>query len=91
MMWSNHGAWGASEWLSMSLMMLLFWGLVVALVVWLVRSARASTTGTAADRPEDVLADRFARGEIDDEEFRRRRELLHSVSGGPSSTGGESR
>jgi uncharacterized membrane protein len=40
-MWWNHGGWDAGGWLAISLMMVVFWGLVVALVVWLVRSARS--------------------------------------------------
>jgi putative membrane protein len=73
--------WGAGSWIAMSLMMVLFWGGLILLVVWLVRASRP---GRPADRPanptehgEEVLADRFARGEIDAEEFEHRRELLH--------------
>ena len=82
----DHG-WGAGQWLAMSLMMLVFWGALISLVVWLVRSARPeprSHTTPPSTPPsahaEEVLSDRFARGEIDDEEFTRRRELLHSGS-----------
>lgn len=86
MMWWDHGNWDAIDWLAMSLMMVVFWGGVVALVVWIVRSlsARADERGEATNevsRADQVLAERFARGEIDDEEFTRRKELLHS---GPS-------
>ena len=83
MMW-NDGSWGVGTWLAMSLMMLVFWGSLVALLVWLVRNNRhgvSRATGERADvsrRPAEVLADRFAGGEIDEDELRRRRELLHS-------------
>lgn len=84
MMYWDHGSWGAGDWLAMSLMMVVFWGAVIALVVWLVRSARSDqrTERPAPPAPsaDEVLAERFARGEIDDEEFTRRRELLHSGS-----------
>ena len=86
MMW-NDGSWGAGDWLAMSLMMVVFWGLLIALVVWLVRSARNDPTRTGDEqrstecRADDVLAERFARGEIDEDEFTRRRELLHTGSG----------
>lgn len=61
----------------------LFWGLVIAGIVVLVRYlGRAGQQGDAgrADRPtaEQVLAERFARGEIDDEEYRRRLATLRS-------------
>ena len=61
------------DWLAMVLMMVAFWGLLVALVVWAIRSARP---GGETPSPERVLAARFARGEIDDDEFRRRRGVL---------------
>ena len=82
MMWDN-GSWGAGDWVAMSLMMLLVWVLLVALVVWLIRSFRNEPTRTDAERPavaraDEVLAERFARGEIDEDEFTHRRELLSS-------------
>jgi putative membrane protein len=54
----------------------LFVALVVALIVLVVRhfSTRPRSAGTA----EDVLADRFARGEIDEAEYARRRSVLRS-------------
>lgn len=91
MQWGNSG-WGAAEWLAMSLIMLAFWGLLAALVVWLMRSSRAAPTppsvGSAdhAQSSDEVLAHRFARGEIGEEEFSRRRGLLRS--GGEASTNG---
>lgn len=81
MMWWGHGGWGAGDWLAMSLMMVVFWGALIALVVWLVRRLGPDrTTDTTPPRPraEEVLAERFARGEIDEDEFTRRRELLHN-------------
>ena len=81
----GHGmGWGG--WLAMSLSFVVFWGLLIALVVWLVRSFRGERPSeqppatTKPDRADEVLAERFARGEIDEDEFTRRRELLHSGS-----------
>ena len=79
----NDGSWTAGPWL---VMMLIFWGGLAALVVWLVRSllARDRLPTTPAQPPppprgaDDLLAERFARGEIDEEEFARRRKVLHS-------------
>lgn len=58
---------------------LVFWALVITAVVLLVRYARRGATGTAdpgqpAQRPtpEQVLGERFARGEIDGEEYQER-------------------
>lgn len=71
----------------MVLLMLVFLGLLAALVVWLVRSSRAGDSIPVARRPgspspEDVLAQRYARGEIDDEEFERRRAALDRAAAG---------
>ena len=47
--------------------------LVFALVVALARKPRDTTTRTD---PEQILAERYARGEIDTEEYERRRQAL---------------
>ena len=64
----------------MSLMMIVFWGGLIALVVWAVRSfGNPAGTERRRESPPDALAileERFARGEIDQEEFERRRAVL---------------
>ncbi|MGQ0843007.1 MAG: SHOCT domain-containing protein [Sporichthyaceae bacterium] len=81
----DYGNWGAGQWAAMAATMLLFWGMVVALVVWAVRDLRSGdrtrTTPPGSSSPDDVLADRFARGEIDEDELGRRRDLLHGSPG----------
>lgn len=64
---------GLGAWLAMALMMLLFWGGLVAIVILLVRSSRSSN-GTSSlpsshHNAERILNERFARGEIDEEEY----------------------
>jgi len=77
--------WGATEWLAMSVMMLLFWGLLIGLVVWAVRNLRTDDQsvkppdGSGSGSAEEILAERYARGEIDEAEFDRRRGLLHAA------------
>jgi putative membrane protein len=73
--------WGG--WLTMGVVLLIFWGLAVAGVVLLVRlvghrhEATHEPVGpTAALR---ILEERFARGEIDADEYSRRRQLLSST------------
>lgn len=80
MMWG----YGGGYWVFMGITMVLFWGLIIAGIVALVRylgGARHSPgphpTGAPA-RPEEVLAERFARGEIDAEEYEKRLELLRA-------------
>lgn len=86
----DYGSWGAGQWLAMAAMMLLFWGLAIGLVIWAVRGYRngqpSRTSDASIPGPDAVLADRFARGEIDEDEYLRRRELLRSAA--VSSTGG---
>jgi putative membrane protein len=65
-MWGIWGMWG----IGMMLMMLVFWGLVIAGIVlgirWLVTQGKeARPTDTALD----VLRQRYARGDISKEEF----------------------
>jgi putative membrane protein len=80
-MWGYQWGWGA--WLMMGVMMVVFWGLVIAGIVLLVRYLGGSNQG--GPRPdrghssaEDILAERFARGEIDEDEYSRRRQLLRA-------------
>ena len=73
-MWSWHdNGWA---WIWMTVMMLGFWALVGAAIVVVVRSLpRRPDDGWArppARTPQDILAERYARGEIDSDEFRRR-------------------
>lgn len=76
------GGWGVVGWLGMGLMMVTIWVVPIALVVWLVvrgsRADRVTDTKSPISHPDEVLAERFARGEIDEDEFNRRHELLNS-------------
>jgi putative membrane protein len=51
---------------------------IVLLVVWAARSTstRAGATRAGAQSPLDVLKERYARGEIDEEEFERGKRTL---------------
>jgi len=57
------------------LMMLLFWGVIIALIFVAVRwySDKSQQTGSSALK---ILEERFARGEIDEDEFTRRKAAL---------------
>ncbi len=56
-----------------------FWGLVA----WVVLQLFRRTDDTSATDPASVLATRFARGEIDVEEYRKRLAVLASGTAGP--------
>jgi putative membrane protein len=79
MMWGygyGDGSWVG--WLVMGIVMLVFWGMVVTSVIFLVRylgHGRDQRVGGDALR---ILDERFARGEIDADEYGRRRQLLTS-------------
>ncbi len=55
--------------------MWLIWIAVILLIVWAVRDTRPGG-GHPKRTPLEILDDRYARGEIDDEEYRRRRATL---------------
>jgi putative membrane protein len=65
----------------MVLMMVVVLGAVIALGVWAVRGVssgqRTGTRRTGSARAERELAERFARGEIDETQFTRARAVLH--------------
>ncbi|MFI9626030.1 SHOCT domain-containing protein [Streptomyces sp. NPDC052042] len=84
MMW--YGGWGWGGWFLMAVVTVVFWALLIAGAVALThyvtggRGRRPGPppgeAGWGGRRAEDLLAERFARGEIDDEEYRRRLTVL---------------
>ena len=76
MMWGNGMGWGG--WLLMSLTTVGFWALVVFGIVALFRGT-GGVGARAGGRERDarqIVDERFARGEIDAEEYRSRQSLL---------------
>lgn len=77
MMWYG-GGWGG--WIMMTLLMVLFWGGLITAIVLATRALSTDSrprAGTAVlRRADELLSERFARGEIDEDEFRRRMTLL---------------
>ncbi|MCW1958333.1 MAG: SHOCT domain-containing protein [Mycobacterium sp.] len=82
MVWSDHNmsGWGYA---GMTVGMVLFWILVVVGIIALTRTGSGAArrgTGTpvvsAGPSPEQILAARFARGEIDDAEYHQRLDML---------------
>ena len=79
----HDGGWGPGAWIAMALMMLAFWAIVAALVIAVMRSlARTRSEAPVEAVPHSggvqILDERFARGEIDAEEYQQRRDLLRS-------------
>lgn len=80
-MWWDHGNWDGGDWFAMTAMMVLFWGGLIALLLWTMRGSGAGrlegqAKGAVGPGAQAMLAERFARGEIDAAEFERNRELL---------------
>ena len=77
--WNNGG--GSGVWMLMVLFMIVFWTLVVGGVVWLLRNKghqHQEPTAPGESAARRILDERFARGELTEEEYRQRRELLEA-------------
>jgi putative membrane protein len=82
MMFGQYGdhisGWG---WFAMSVGVVLFWAVVITAIVLLVRylghTGERPNQPPTAHAPEQMLAERFARGEIDETEYRQRLATLH--------------
>ncbi|CAN5873390.1 SHOCT domain-containing protein [soil metagenome] len=81
MMWYGGDGWGWGGWILMTVAMVAFWALVITAIVLAIRYVADSRHTTrppvsGPTRAEDLLHERFARGEIDGEEYRQRMALL---------------
>ncbi len=77
--WYDGGV-GWAGWILMTLMMLAFWALLIFGGLAVFRSLRRDDNRSSDGRAdaERLLDERFARGEIDADDYRERRELLRS-------------
>ncbi|MFE9773372.1 SHOCT domain-containing protein [Streptomyces sp. NPDC005931] len=80
MFWYDHdvSGWG---WFAMSAGMILFWALIITFAVLLFRAL--SRPGEPPHTPvtpsaEDILRERLARGDIDEDDYRRRLNVLRA-------------
>ncbi len=75
-----YGPWDGAWWgFGMMLAMLLFLALIVVGVVFVVRSTSEggrTRTQSEGSRALDILDERFARGELDQQEYEERRRIL---------------
>lgn len=79
--WQSNWNWGWGHMIFGSLMMILFWGSIVLVIVLAVRwigggFSQGSVPPAPHKTPLDILQERFARGEIDKEEFEERKRML---------------
>jgi len=73
-MWWMWGAWG----IGMMLIMLLFWGLVIVGLVLGIRWLAGQNKETRSDSALEILRERYARGEINKDEFEAKKKDLVS-------------
>ncbi len=76
-----NGSWSGSNWLAMGLLMLLFMSLIVGAAFLLVPvwRRRGSDPTPAGEEPQRILDRSYAGGEISEDEYTRRRKLLHTA------------
>ena len=75
--WDGWGGWGGGFWMLGGLLLMI--GVIVVLV-WAVmtvsRGGRTSTGDPSRPTPNEILRERFARGEISEQEFEQARKVL---------------
>lgn len=83
-MYGYDGAgWGVGGWIIMAILMVLFWAAVVTVFIAVFRHRPSPEGPSLPPAPshgsaEQILNERFARGEIEEEEYRARRATLRS-------------
>ena len=76
--WGNHNY--GMGWFG-GIFMILFWAVVIAGIVFAISYLTTGKVGPAersAGDPLKILQERYARGEIDTEEYEERRRVLHN-------------
>lgn len=82
--WYNNGSMDTDGWIAMILMMSLFWGAVIFAGIMLFRGTSNSRGSRESGRvdgatlrdPMNILDERFARGELENEEYEARKAVL---------------
>lgn len=70
-LYNDYGGWGTGSMMGLfggGLMMIVFWALFIALIVWVVREVNGRNAASGS-RALDILKERYAKGEIDKTEF----------------------
>lgn len=81
--------WGSAmtgwAWIAVTTAVIFFWGLVGSGIAALVRYVRGHDRASSRPTPEQLLAERYARGEIDETEYRRGLDNLKAAGTGHGS------
>jgi putative membrane protein len=78
--WDHGGFW----WFPFALL----WLVLLGVAVWLVVRALRPPRGSGSERASEILAERYARGEVSGAEYRERLDELRRHSGGTRGPGG---
>ena len=81
MMWYSHGVLGWVGWTLTVVSMLVFWGLLIWGILMLLRLGPGGDNASPDRSPEQLLAHRFAAGEIDVDAYRRALAVLAGRDG----------
>ena len=77
-LFNGYGGWGTGSmmgWFGGGIMMILFWAIVIYFIVWLVRNNKAN--GKDSNKALGILKERYAKGEIDKNEFEEKKKELN--------------
>jgi len=66
--YGSYGEWGMG-WFGGGVMMIVFWILFIALIVWIVHEVSSSKHPHSSSQALAILKERYAKGEISKEEF----------------------
>lgn len=87
----GHMSWSGGWWILMALGMILFWGLVIFMIAWVVRELRSRADhpdhSRRADDPMAILDRRLAEGAVSAGEYRQRKSILAGEPAAPPSSG----
>ena len=72
----DHMMWGGGYGMFGGLMMLVFWAVIIALIVVAARWFSDGGSGRGQSDAMNILKERFAKGEIDEDEFKKRKTAL---------------
>lgn len=86
--WMWHGNFGWGGWAMMLITMAVFWAVIISIVVLVIRYLARDRKlprqeGKTSRSAEELLAQRYARGELDDDEYRRRVTVLREHQKAP--------
>lgn len=78
--YTNYGGWDYGNmmgWAGGGIMMIVFWALFIILIVWIVREVSGKHSHLNSSTALDILKERYAKGEINKEEFETKKKDLN--------------